>query len=128
MKDSNIAPFFACAYVGLSETARKKGYALAIHGSLITDMDLVAIPWTEEAESAEAIMEAIKEHLSALDYRGRLKRDCSDYLNDKDIDGIVAASKEKCPEPKPHGRIAWNLYLYNGVKIDLSVMPRRKKK
>jgi hypothetical protein len=26
-------------------------------------------------------------------------------------------------EVKPHGRLAWNLYLDHGAKVDLSVMP-----
>ncbi|MCR6656626.1 MAG: hypothetical protein NVV63_12630 [Opitutus sp.] len=37
---------------------------------------------------------------------------------------LPAARSAANKESKPHGRIAWNLYLGNGCKVDLSVMPR----
>jgi hypothetical protein len=33
----------------LREVARSKGYVLAVHGTLIRDIDLVACPWIENA-------------------------------------------------------------------------------
>jgi hypothetical protein len=33
----------------LREVARRFGYALAVHGSLEWDIDLVAVPWCENA-------------------------------------------------------------------------------
>jgi hypothetical protein len=40
--------------------ARSKGYALAVHGSLARDIDLVAVPWVEEAASAAELAEAVR--------------------------------------------------------------------
>ena len=123
MKDPNRAPFYVCMYHGLCVVARNKGYALAMHGSVITDMDLVAIPWTDEAIPAEELMLALKDHIGAVDYRALLERDC-EWASQEELDAMVRNSKDKAPEFKPHGRLAWNLYLYHGCKIDLSVMPR----
>jgi hypothetical protein len=127
VREPNIAPFYVCAYAGLAETARKHGYALAIHGSVITDMDLVAIPWTDEASDAQTVMRAIKDHLSALTFRECVKSDLPS-ITEENLDELIAGTKEgrlkNGEEQKPHGRLAWNLYLDHGVKIDLSVMPR----
>ena len=118
-------------YPGLCDIARAKGYALAIHGTVTSDLDLIACPWTDEACSAEDLMHTLKEHIGALDYRGLLERDC-DWASQKQIDQIVAGERERgenkprgpfdC-ELKPHGRKAWNLYMHFGAKVDLSVMP-----
>jgi hypothetical protein len=123
MKEPNIAPFFACAYPGLCTVARKHGYCLAIHGSVVTDLDLVAIPWTAEAVDAETLKDALMDLIGALDYRGLLKRELPS-ITEENLDELVKNSGEKSPEHKPHGRLAWNLYLHHGRKIDLSVMPR----
>jgi hypothetical protein len=46
MKLSNYAPIYAAAlYPELSEIARSHGYALAVHGSLARDFDLICVPW-----------------------------------------------------------------------------------
>lgn len=122
MKDANIAPFFGCLYPGLCDIARKNGYALTIHGSVVTDLDLVAIPWTPEAVSAQELRDALAKHISGLDYRGLLERDCP-WFTPAQIDQLLMQGQHD-PETKPHGRLAWNLYLHAGIKIDLSVMPR----
>ncbi len=132
MKAATPAPMFACLYPGLCDIARSHGYALAIHGSLVTDLDLIAVPWTPEAVDAESLMQALMEHLNALDYRGLLSRDCSGWASEAQIDQMVKGEHERIGEPrgplgcalKPHGRKAWNLYLHAGVKIDLSITPR----
>lgn len=49
MKPANPAPFYACLYPALCDRAREHGYALAIHGTVATDLDLIAVPWTTAA-------------------------------------------------------------------------------
>lgn len=120
MKPPTRAPFYAAMYHGLCETARKHGYALAIHGTVTSDLDLVAIPWTAEAVSAEAVKDALMAHINACDYEGSLVRF---GLTPEQARQIAERSKAD-KEEKPHGRLAWNLYLDNGCKVDLSVMPR----
>lgn len=104
MKEPTRAPFYACMYHGLCDTARKHGYALAIHGSVVTDLDLIAVPWTDSAVSAEELRDALIRHINRCDADGDTSGDTM--------------------EIKPHGRMAWNLYLDHGAKVDLSVMPR----
>ena len=103
MKTPTLAPTYACIYPGLAEIAQKHGYALAIHGSLQSDLDLVAIPWTDKAVDAETLINALMVVAAAYLPKGRPDRD---------------------PEQKPHGRLAWSLHLEAGAYIDLSVMPR----
>jgi hypothetical protein len=123
MKAATIAPFYGCLYPGLCDVARKMGYALTIHGSVVTDLDLVAIPWTDDAADAESLVKAMFEHVNAVDYKGLLERDCP-WATPSQIEQMVEQSNEtNKPEKKPHGRKAWNLYLHFGAKVDLSVMP-----
>jgi len=124
MKEPTRAPVFACLYPGLCEVARARGYALAIHGTVTSDLDLIACPWTDRAVSAEELKEAMMKHIGACGYSDMLKRDTC--LTAQQADEIAAREENKNADytAKPHGRKAWNLYLYEGTKVDLSVMPR----
>ena len=85
--------------------ARGAGYALAVHGSLARDIDLLAVPWVEQAVSPEELV----------------RRLC----------GAVAGCMGRCvangkPSQKPHGRVAWSLIHSGGCGyIDLSVVAPR---
>lgn len=125
MKDPNPGPIFACLYPGLCDVARKMGYALAIHGSLVTDMDLVAIPWTDAAVDAATLRKALMDHVGAIGYDELLVQHSS-HLTDAQRAQIVAERGPETGTVKPHGRRTWNLYLDLGKKIDLSVMPRNE--
>ena len=39
--------------------AHELGYAIAVHGSLKRDIDLVAIPWTKDAAPKETLLAAL---------------------------------------------------------------------
>lgn len=101
MKEPSQAPMYATLYAGLCDIARDNGYALAIHGSLQQDLDLIAVPWTDDWCHYGTLAELFLEHLSAC--LGQEFDDCN-------------------PERKLHGRIAYNLYMDNGCKVDLSIM------
>lgn len=105
-------PTFAPAYVGLfpilAEVAQQHGYALAVHGSVSRDFDLVAIPWADQVASAEALIRAIAERMS--------------YTMDTAIT-VDRLFKEPYCETKPHGRRSWAIPLDCGAVIDISVMP-----
>lgn len=94
----------------IRETARRLGYAVAVHGSLARDIDLLACPWTDEAvhpqELVASVMEAIREHNSGVGFI---------------LEGIDAVEILR-GHPKPHGRRAWSIQL-GGTYVDLSVMP-----
>lgn len=124
MKPPNRAPFFCCLYHGLCCIAREHGYALAIHGSVITDMDLVAVPWTDAAVSAEELKCALMAHVMACGYEDLLRNDGTPEEIIRQIMARREPGTEDAGTKKPHGRVAWNLYMASGTKIDLSVMPR----
>lgn len=106
MRSGAYALCFAAALPQLQAEARKAGYALAVHGSMATDLDLIAIPWTEQAWEAQKLVDLLCEVVNGRMY--------------SDIDPN--------PVPRPHGRLAWSIYFNRDMRagpyIDLSVMPR----
>lgn len=113
MKPPSMAPFLALTWVSLVERGRELGYSFALHGTLERDLDIVAIPWTEEAVPAEELARAVAEMIGW--------RKISD-------DGLAIQRTEELlmhgPGIKPHGRLTWTI-LYGSTWIDLSVMPRK---
>lgn len=89
--------------------AREVGYAVAVHGSMQRDVDLVAIPWVEEARSP---MDLIKAIVAAIP---------GSFLSTR---GSEMEQTEQIP--RPHGRLGWVIWFggTKGTYIDLSVMPR----
>ena len=100
--------FYETLIVALRYVAYRCGYALATHGSLKRDIDLVAVPWRDSAVDAH--------HLA-----GMLRMAA---------EAIVGTAREregdKNPTEKPCGRLAWSFYLTHddrGPYLDVSVMP-----
>lgn len=88
-------------FPSLQEAAREHGYALAIHGSLGRDFDLIAVAWTAEASDPATLVEA-----------------------------MCAANQLLVTVPddgtKPHGRMGFTLRAVAGVPygwVDLAVIP-----
>lgn len=83
--------------------AKACGYALALHGSMQRDIDIVAVPWREHAVGAADLIAAIREIVKA-------------------VTGIDSVNG---PTPKPVGRAAWSLHLTafggDGPYLDISV-------
>lgn len=100
--------------------ARQEGYAIAIHGSLTRDFDVIAVPWTAEASSPKALVCRISFNTGWYAQR-------HDGGRAKIGEGVEPAIKE-------HGRMVWSLLSPNvGFTtegppdprwIDFSVMPR----
>lgn len=125
MKDPVLGPVFACMYPGLCDVARRLGYALAVHGTLTHDLDLIAVPWTDEAVDAVELKDALLQHIGSCGYAELLWRDCP-WLTTEDVRQVVAnqCDGDDGRQNKPWGRIAWNLYLWAGAKVDLSILPK----
>ncbi|MEN6487349.1 MAG: hypothetical protein ABFD66_00460 [Smithella sp.] len=106
-----IAPWFTILYIKLEKVAHRHGYCLAIHGSMTRDLDLVLIPWTEDAEDSSVVLEAFdKVVIEELAHRKRAKK--KGYMG-------------KALDDKPHGRKATVFYLgYSDYYLDVSIMPR----
>ena len=104
-----IAPWYAMAYVKLDRIAWRHGYALALHGSMARDLDLVAIPWTDDADSPEKLIAAFGRFI---------------IKNAK----VHYKFRAITPTKNPHGRQSYVLPIgFDGHYIDLSIMPRTKK-
>ena len=97
----------------LTETARKLGYALCVHGSLNRDIDLVAVPWANEAVSPKELAEAIRAKAAEVNPVGVA------FIKPSEDDRF---HRDGCPGMKPHGRYAWGFHLGGGPYLDLSVM------
>ena len=92
----NFGPVYTAAmYPGLAAIFHQHGYALAVHGSLARDLDLIAIPW------AEVVSEP------------------ADVLTDVTTEYAVRLIGE--PTQKNHGRVAYTLSCgFGECSIDLS--------
>lgn len=115
------SPARAAAYVALYpmllQIAKDHGYALAVHGSLHRDFDLIAVPWIESASDALTLIRAMHQKTRMV-----TQHEQSDRQWHKDCN----------PTQKAHGRVAYSLHVTNsgmyGGYLDISVMPRKKKK
>jgi hypothetical protein len=112
----SVVGFYALYLPMLTHTAREHGYALGVHGSMATDLDLVAIPWTEEASDTETLVRALTELMCGL-------------IPDSEHPGWNRSMVARDGHAKPHGRVAYSIYFHEkcvGPYIDLSVMPLLK--
>lgn len=82
--------------------ARGCGYALAVHGSLQRDIDIVAIPWTVQAGEPELLVARLCGAIAGVSGRAHPSKEWSD---------------------KPHGRKAVIITTCGDAEIDLSIMP-----
>lgn len=98
MKPATFAPAYCALYPELAELARSHGYALAVHGSLSRDFDLIAVPWGEKPSDPYFLVKAIEERFTIRMIGG--------------------------PEVKAHGRIAYSLSIgFGHCAVDLSFTP-----
>lgn len=93
----------------IRERGKELGYAIAIHGTMERDFDLLAVPWTEDAGSADDLVHFIAEAVGGYVI--------GDGVNEH---GMVSDK----PTVQPHGRMSWNICWGGKAFIDLSVMPR----
>lgn len=95
------------AFAAAQNALRNQGYAVARHGSMVRDLDLIAVPWQETALTPKDVAEIIADA----------------------IPGVIQWPFEK----KPHGRLGvviyprW-VYGFDRWYVDLSIMPRRRKR
>lgn len=102
MKPANWGPFYAAGlYPRLAEHFRSHGYALAVHGSVGRDFDLIAVPWVENAADPQVVIDTLAPLVAA-----KFSRHC-------------------LPDAKPHGRVAYCMALsFESCALDISFTPR----
>lgn len=103
----------------LREVARRHGYALAVHGSLERDIDLLAAPWRELATDADSLVRDIYAVCVAV---FGFATGPGGWTEKETFDPPVGSLPN--PERKPYGRLGWSIILGGGPYIDLSVMPK----
>lgn len=95
------AAFYAAIWPDIMKVAHDCGWALGLHGSLASDMDIMAMPWTADAESVESMILAISECFAgnprqdyhAIPFRG-----------------------------KPHGRVVYTIGIWADWYLDINVI------
>lgn len=98
MKPSTYAPMYCALYPQLSEIARKHGYAMAVHGSLARDFDLICIPWVESPSKPQAVVD--------------------------EITSTFAIRQIGEPDTVFHGRQRWTISIgFGECALDLQFMP-----
>lgn len=86
----------------LQHTSKLCGYALAVHGSLSRDIDLLAVPWVDDCKPSNDLADLILVKLKEL-------------FGDVCFAGSVGA--------KPHGRKAYTIIInQTNIFIDLSII------
>lgn len=95
--------FYAVMFNKLKEVAADHGYALTIHGSMVSDMDLIAIPWVEKVSTHEELV-----------------KDLSDALGPTVWKNFHFKERGE----KPHGRVVYTLAIYADWYVDLSITPK----
>lgn len=95
-------------FPALKYTAKSCGYALASHGSLRRDIDLIAAPWRVYPVPATRLIDHFENICKAV-VGDIVKRDPIGFVK------------------KPCGRLAHNIYLTSnygdGPYLDISIMP-----
>lgn len=103
MKSTHRPSYYAMIYAHVKQAGIDSGWAVSIHGSLASDLDLVAIAWTDDALDTVEFLKAIEDHLS----------------------GTIWTYKWNGPHPNKAGRITWTMPLETDHYIDMTVIDNR---
>jgi hypothetical protein len=99
--------FYSVLLNPMKKAALDLGYTLAMHGSMHSDLDLIAVAWVEDASPIEELVSAINDCLGNTMW--------SEH-------NLTTGSL------KPHGRICYTLSIGGDWFIDLSIIPPTSKK
>lgn len=104
MNQEELKELYDSIIPDIRAVARDCGYAIAVHGSQVRDLDIVAIPWIEKPKPEAILLDSIVQVVKG-------------YISGK-------------AEFKPHGRKAYTIILpYQSstewsVFIDISIIPQ----
>jgi len=99
------AAFYACIWDDLRNAAISCGWALGLHGSLSSDMDIMAMPWTEDATPVTDMIIALS--------------DC--------FSGENPFKKKHCipHKGKPNGRVVYTISIWADFYLDINVIEQK---
>lgn len=101
------AVFYASMWPDLMRAANDCGWALGLHGSLNSDMDLMAMPWTEDAKPVEVMIKALEDCFTIPDPGHHLATKMDDTS-------------------KPNGRVVYTLHIWADFYLDLNIIKQTK--
>lgn len=95
------AAFYAAMWDDIRQAAMDVGWAVALHGSLASDMDIMAMPWVENSESFETLIYRITTLFS----------------DNKLVENYVITYNEK-----PHNRVVASIPIWADFYLDISTI------
>ena len=115
-----IPPYYAILYMKIDRIAMRRGWNLCIHGSMIRDLDLVLIQWTDDAEDINILIDDIRKFVEGM-YVTKLRERQDKKRGVSSLTGLA----HYFVEDKPHGRKGISIYIgASGYYLDISIMPR----
>ena len=99
LKDNN-AIFWIFRFPEIRQIAAECGWAIGVHGSITHDLDLMAMPWTENHTTADELAQR---------------------LTDTNEPHFLRPYEKSKPGDKPNGRIVYTIFMSN-TYIDLNVI------
>ena len=95
------AVFYASMWEDFRTAALDCGWALGLHGSLNSDMDIMAMAWTEDAKPVEDMIGALENCLTTPDER------------------IFKTTRSA---DKPNGRVVYTIHIFSSFYLDVNVV------
>lgn len=92
--------FYACMWNDIRQCAMDNGWAVALHGSLNSDMDIMAMPWVENAVTFSELINKIAE-----------------LFDGNDIALIYSIHYDK-----PHNRAVATIPIFGDFYLDISAI------
>lgn len=103
LKDNN-AIFWIFRFPEFQKIAAECGWAIAVHGSVVHDLDLMAMPWVENHTTADELAQQLTDSMPWSCRRP--------YQKSK-------------PGDKPNGRIVYTIFM-GQTYIDMNVIEKEK--
>ena len=94
------AAFYAAMWDDIRQCAMDCGWAVALHGSLASDMDIMAMPWVENAVSFGVLVKKIDKL----------------FCGENTFEAFITYNE------KPHGRIVATIPIWADFYLDISAM------
>ena len=93
--------FYACIWDDIRQCSMDCGWAVALHGSLNSDMDIMAMPWIEEASPFEELIKKISEL----------------FVGNYNAENFFITYNEK-----PHNRVVATIPIFADFYLDISTI------
>lgn len=120
---SRIAPWYALIYKDLDRIAQRRGWNLALHGSMDRDLDVILIPWVEDADPVDKVIDDFRIFIEGK-ANARSKERATRKRGFEPKTGLAHYHVTE----KPHGRKAIGIMIgWYRYEIDISIMPRVEK-